>query len=263
MAVQDTANLGLLHRQFSVRRSERVSGHSCFRLESRGHTQHEMGASIAVGRWRRNVRGRHPAFHRSDRCFRSRRTAKAFTRNRGSRVFSYFRDPSTRATRHCGAAAGGRHDLVFKKPLVRLHWKSQRSSRSHSRLLLFRGALPLAPAGIEDQLNELHLNPPAQNSPHAIVPDAKATPEIAPAAESEGSATAEAIEVPSAVEGPSPAAPKDELVTITSAASVRNGPSESADVIGRAHAGASATAILIQKAETAGKAPTDSAWRPA
>jgi hypothetical protein len=124
--------------------------------------------------------------------------------------------------------SSGRHDLVFKKPLVRLHWKSQRSSRSHSRLLLFRGALPLAPAGIEDQLNELHLNPPAQNSPHAIVPDAKATPEIAPAAESEGSATAEAIEVPSAVEGPSPAAPKDELVTITSAASVRNGPSESA-----------------------------------
>ena len=69
MTVQDTANLGLLHRQFSVRRPERVSGHSCFRLESRGHTQHEMGASIAVGRWRRNVRGRHPAFHRSDRCF--------------------------------------------------------------------------------------------------------------------------------------------------------------------------------------------------
>jgi hypothetical protein len=107
MTVQDTANLGLLHRQFSVRRPERVSGHSCFRLESRGHTQHEMGASIAVGRWRRNVRGRHPAFHRSDRCFRSRWTAKAFTRNRSSRVFSYFRDPSTRATQHCGAAAGG------------------------------------------------------------------------------------------------------------------------------------------------------------
>ena len=204
MTVQDTANLGLLHRQFSVRRPERVSGHSCFRLESRGHTQHEMGASIAVGRWRRNVRGRHPAFHRSDRCFRSRWTAKAFTRNQGSRVFSYFRDPSTRATQHCGAAAGG--TTSYKKLLVRLHWKSQRSSRSHSRLLLFRGALPLAPAGIEDQLNELHLNPPAQNSPHAIVPDAKATPEIAPAAESEGSATAEAIEVPSAVEGPSPAA---------------------------------------------------------
>jgi len=107
MTVQDTANLGLLHRQFSVRRPERVPGHSCLRLESRGHTQHEMGASIAVGRWRRNVRGRHPAFHRSDRCFRSRWTAKAFTRNQGSRVFSYFRDPSTRATQHCGAAAGG------------------------------------------------------------------------------------------------------------------------------------------------------------
>src|SRR4029078_3643779 len=104
-----------------------------------------------------------------------------------------------------------------------------------------QGALPLAPAGIEDQLNELHLNPPAQNSPHAIVPDAKATPEIAPAAENEGSDTAEAIEVPSAVEGPSPAAPKDELVTITSAASVRNGPSESAEDIAQCqHGGMSA-----------------------
>ena len=69
MTVEDTANLGLLHRQFSVRCPERVSSHSCFRLESRGHTQHEMGASIAVGRWRRNVRGRHPAFHRSADVF--------------------------------------------------------------------------------------------------------------------------------------------------------------------------------------------------
>jgi hypothetical protein len=230
MTFQDTANLGLLHRQFSVRRPERVSGHSCFRLESRGHTQHEMGASIAVGRWRRNVRGRHPAFHRSDRCFRSRWTAKAFTRNRGSRVFSYFRDPSTRATQHCGAAAGGTTSSSRSPSSVSTGNPSAAAGATRG---FVQGALPLAPAGIEDQLNELHLNPPVQNSPHAIVPDAKATPEIAPAAESEGSATAEAIEVPSAVEGPSPAAPKDKLVTITSAASVRNGPSESADVIGR------------------------------
>jgi hypothetical protein len=39
MTVEDAANLGLLDRQFSVRRPERVSVHSCFRLESRGtHT---------------------------------------------------------------------------------------------------------------------------------------------------------------------------------------------------------------------------------
>jgi hypothetical protein len=194
MTVQDTANLGLLHRQFSVRRPERVSGHSCFRLESRGHIQHEMGASIAVGRWRRNVRGRHPAFHRSDRCFRSRRTAKAFARNQGSRVFSYFRDPSTRATRHCGAAAGGTTSSSRSPSSVSTGNPAQQPEPLAASPV--QGALPLAPAGIEDQLNELHLNPPAQNSPHAIVPDAKAaTPEIAPAAESEGSATAEAIEL--------------------------------------------------------------------
>jgi hypothetical protein len=34
--------------------------------------------------------------------------------------------------------------------------------------------------------------------------------------------------------------PKDKLVTITSAAIIRNGPSSSADIIGRAHAGAQA-----------------------
>jgi len=48
------------------RAPERVPGHSCFRLNSRGTRQHEIGASVAVGRGRRNVRGRHPAFHAPD-----------------------------------------------------------------------------------------------------------------------------------------------------------------------------------------------------
>ena len=42
---------------------ERVPGHSCFRLDSRGTRQHEMGASVAVGHWRRNVRDQYPDFH--------------------------------------------------------------------------------------------------------------------------------------------------------------------------------------------------------
>jgi fused signal recognition particle receptor len=108
-----------------------------------------------------------------------------------------------------------------------------------------QGAPHLAPAGIEpqqqDQLDELHLDPPAQNSPHAIAPGAEpAAAETAPATQSESPATAEAIEVPSPVESPSPAAPKDEFVTITSAAGVHNGPSAAADIIGRAYAGARA-----------------------
>jgi hypothetical protein len=106
-------------------------------------------------------------------------------------------------------------------------------------------APPVAPAGVasqqQDRLNELHLDPPAQNSPHAIVPDA--TPAIVGtglAAESQSPATAEAIEVPSPAESPSPTAPKDEFVMITSAASLRDGPSASAHLIGRAYAGARA-----------------------
>lgn len=106
-------------------------------------------------------------------------------------------------------------------------------------------APPVAPAGIasqqQDRLNELRLDPPAQNSPHAIVPDA--TPAIVgtgPAAESESSPATEAIEVPSPAESPSPVAPKDEFVMITSAASLRDGPSAFAHVIGRAYAGARA-----------------------
>ena len=104
-------------------------------------------------------------------------------------------------------------------------------------------ATPVAPAGIapqqQDRLNELHLDPPTQNSPHAIVPGANpAVIGTGPAAESESPATAEAIEVPSPAESPS--TPKDEFVMITSAASLRDGPSASAHLIGRAYAGARA-----------------------
>ena len=106
-------------------------------------------------------------------------------------------------------------------------------------------ATPVAPAGIasqqQDRLNELHLDPPTQNSPHAIVPGASpAVIGTGPAAESESPATAEAIEVLAPAENPSLAAPKDEFVMITSAASLRDGPSASAQLIGRAYAGARA-----------------------
>ena len=42
---------------------ERVPGHSCFRNGETGAQQHEIGATVAVGRMRRNVRVRYPAFH--------------------------------------------------------------------------------------------------------------------------------------------------------------------------------------------------------
>jgi SH3-like domain-containing protein len=92
-----------------------------------------------------------------------------------------------------------------------------------------------------DQLDELHLDPPAQNSRHALAPDTEPpAAEASPATKTESPATANAVEVPSPVAVPSPTASKDEFVTITSAVSVRNGPSASAEVIGRAHAGARA-----------------------
>jgi SH3-like domain-containing protein len=96
----------------------------------------------------------------------------------------------------------------------------------------------VAPAEITpqqpDELDVLYLDPPAQNSRHAIAPDAELpAAEASPAIKTESPAT-QVLEVPTS------AAPKDEFVTITSAASVRNGPSASADIIGRAHAGARA-----------------------
>jgi hypothetical protein len=109
------------------------------------------------------------------------------------------------------------------------------------------------------------VDPAAQGSTHAIVPDTQATvpkveapspqpagpiestptpqatapgtappvKEISPPITNQSSASAEPSENPSAT-------PKDELVTITSAAVIRNGPSSSANVIGRAHSGAQA-----------------------
>src|SRR5689334_962577 len=102
----------------------------------------------------------------------------------------------------------------------------------------------VAPAEITpqqpDELDVLYLDPPAQNSRHAIAPEAEPpAAEASPAIKTESPAT-QALEIPSPVEVPTSAAPKDEFVTITSAASVRNGPSASADIIGRAHAGARA-----------------------
>jgi hypothetical protein len=113
------------------------------------------------------------------------------------------------------------------------------------------------------------LNPAAQDSSHAIVPD---TPEVtAPSPPAE--ATAPSTDLPqlpsadSAIKEASPSVtsqpvapaqpskdssttmPKDELVTITSAAIIRNGPASSADIIGRAHAGAQARVTA-----------TDSGW---
>jgi uncharacterized protein YgiM (DUF1202 family) len=84
-----------------------------------------------------------------------------------------------------------------------------------------------------DQLDVL--DPPAQSSHHAIAPDLEPpVADASPATESKNPATADAIEVPS------PTAPNDEFVTITSTVSIRNGPSASADIIGRAYAGARA-----------------------
>jgi hypothetical protein len=108
-----------------------------------------------------------------------------------------------------------------------------------------QGAPLAAPADIasqqQDAPDQLYLSPPAQNSPHAILPDAKpvtATSETAAAREAP--ASAEATELPSAVENPSPDAPKDEFVMIISSASLRDGPSATAHLIGRAYAGARA-----------------------
>jgi uncharacterized protein YgiM (DUF1202 family) len=128
------------------------------------------------------------------------------------------------------------------------------------------------------------LDPAAQDSSHAIAPDTpQATPPsppmqaTAPSAEPHTPQTAAPstdlprpqATAPSAVPpvkeasppvpsqplapanpsgDPSPTVPK-ELVTITSAAIIRNGPSSTADIIGRAHAGAKARV-----------AATDSGW---
>jgi len=112
------------------------------------------------------------------------------------------------------------------------------------------------------------LDPAAQESSHAIVPD---TPQVtAPSPPAEATAPSTDLpQLPSAdppVKEASPSItsqpsvpahpsaeaspmPKEELATIASAATIRNGPSSSADIIGRAHAGAKARV-----------AATDSGW---
>jgi hypothetical protein len=103
------------------------------------------------------------------------------------------------------------------------------------------------------------LDPTVQDSSHAIVPDTPLVPAPSPPTEATApnadlptsQATAPSADPavkeasppitsqPSApAHAPSPTMPKDELVTITSAAILRNGPSSSANIIGRAHAGA-------------------------
>src|SRR5262245_10365420 len=79
------------------------------------------------------------------------------------------------------------------------------------------------------QPDVLHLDPSAQNSSHAIVPKTEQPAASAsPATETKSPAAADPIEV-------SPTqAPKDEFVMLTATATIRNGPSDSADIIGRA-----------------------------
>jgi hypothetical protein len=85
------------------------------------------------------------------------------------------------------------------------------------------------------QLDVLHLDPPAQNSSHAIVPNGEQPAASAsPPTEMKSPARADPIEVLPTQ------APKDEFVMLTATATIRNGPSDSADIIGRAHAGARA-----------------------
>jgi hypothetical protein len=86
-----------------------------------------------------------------------------------------------------------------------------------------------------DQPDVLYLDPPAQNSSHAIVPNGEQpAASSSPATETKSQAAADPIEV-------SPTqAPNDEFVMLTATATIRNGPSDSADIIGRAHAGARA-----------------------
>jgi uncharacterized protein YgiM (DUF1202 family) len=111
------------------------------------------------------------------------------------------------------------------------------------------------------------LDPAAQDhSSHAIVPDTPQatasspppnadlpTPQVPsadpPVKEASPPITSQPLAPAHTAGEPSPTIPKDELVTITSPAIIRNGPSSSADIIGRAHVGAKARV-----------AATDSRW---
>ena len=132
--------------------------------------------------------------------------------------------------------------LLFTSPIDVLDRDDQPKTTKLSEALQSsptKAAARLAPTEIApqqpDQLDVLHLDSPAQNSPHAIAPDVEPPAAVAsPATETKSSATADPIEAPST------AAPRDEFATITTTVTIRNGPSASADVIGRAHAGARA-----------------------
>jgi hypothetical protein len=107
------------------------------------------------------------------------------------------------------------------------------------------------------------IDPAAQASSHAIAPDTPQatasspppnadlpTPQVPGAEAPVKEASPPITPTPAHPAGePSPTIPQDEFVTITSAAIIRNGPSSSADIIGRAHTGAKARV-----------AATDSGW---
>jgi uncharacterized protein YgiM (DUF1202 family) len=95
-------------------------------------------------------------------------------------------------------------------------------------------------------------SPPTEaTAPEADLPTSQATAPSADPAVKEASPpiTSQPLAPTQPSDGSSSTMPKDQLVTITSAAIIRNGPSSSADIIGRAHAGAKAHV-----------AATDSGW---
>ena len=103
--------------------------------------------------------------------------------------------------------------LLFTSPIDVLDRDDQPKTTKLSEALQSsptKAAARLAPTEIApqqpDQLDVLHLDSPAQNSPHAIAPDVEPPAAVAsPATETKSSAIADPIEAPST------AAPKDEL----------------------------------------------------
>jgi hypothetical protein len=77
------------------------------------------------------------------------------------------------------------------------------------------------------------LNPPTADSPHAISPDLEI-----PSVESASSTQEQSPVTGEPKEAASNPGPEEELLKVASAASIRNGPSASADIIGTAYAGA-------------------------
>jgi hypothetical protein len=90
---------------------------------------------------------------------------------------------------------------------------------------------------------------PQATAPSADSPSPQLPSVHAPVKEASPSVTSQPLAPAHPIDEPAPTMPKEELVTITSAAAIRNGPSSSADIIGRAHPGAKARV-----------AATDSGW---